>query len=277
MKILLLGDCHDRIDLVASAMVDGRRLLGTEAAIQVGDFGLCEPVMKWMADNHFAFPYPLHVVPGNHDDHQFLFHADRDGSLNAWRYHNLFAVHKPATLRIGEAIIAFCGGALQPVEPQAWAGRKPLGLNAPFARRQPPKDPAWANFVTTGNAMRLAAMSADLWVTHSCPHSIGVGMIGDQRLVPSIAMYCDHIGLPAGPLHDCGEPGLTLAWKEAKLRPKNWVYGHFHTLRQSRVGDTLFTCVGSSDNSDGVKGARAVTYDTESRLVEVHPHILLGG
>lgn len=265
MKILLLGDCHGRIDLVSLAMYQAREVAGVEVAIQVGDFGFYPQIFDRYEP---AFPYRLIALAGNHEDHRFLFHAERDGQLKGWEAGNLFAVREPQAVELGGRRIILIPGALNADRPQEWAGRRGVKL--------PPKNPAWCNFVSHGMVARALALgSADLVVTHSCPHSIGVGMVGHPALVASVAQFCDGIGMSSGPFSDCGEPGLTKIWKGG-LRPPGWSFGHFHSLRQAQVESTTFTCVGCTDNTDGVRGVRPVIYDTETNVVSVYPEHRLG-
>lgn len=265
MKVLILGDAHGHLNAVSRVMYEAREAYGVEAAIQVGDFGFYpECFSRWEP----AYPMKLVALAGNHEHHRWLFHADRDGTLKSWEAGNLFAVREPKLLELGGRRIILIPGALNADRPQEWAGRREGKL--------PPKNPAWCNFVSYGMVGRALALgTADLVVSHSCPHSIGVGMVGHPALAASVAQFCDGIGMSSGSISDCGEPGLTKIWKGG-LRPPGWSFGHFHNLRQSQVEGTTFTCVGCTDNTDGIRGVRPVIYDTETNAVSVYPDIRLG-
>jgi hypothetical protein len=115
----------------------------------------------------------------------------------------------------------------------------------------------WSNWVSGADVDRaVAAYTAtppDLLVTHSCPARIGVGMVGAPSLADDVEHFVRRAGFSSGPSHDCGEGGLTDLWNRLPRRPALWVFGHFHRVHQRRVGDTIFTCVGCSDGSDGAE------------------------
>jgi hypothetical protein len=134
-------------------------------------------------------------------------------------------------------VIGFCGGALHVDQPQV--GSSEHGTT---------------NWVTDQEADKAAAMFAmhrsDLIVTHSCPHSIGVGMQGNPYLEEEVERHVTRRGFSAGPLSDCGEPGLLELWKRLRYRPREWVFGHFHQHRVSQVDGVRFRCIGAIDGSD---------------------------
>ena len=105
----------------------------------------------------------------------------------------------------------------------------------PPGRRQIPKDPEWANWVTHGDVQRaLTAFTAtppELVIAHSCPAGIGVGITGAQSLIEEVDRFITRSGHHAGPYHDCGEGGLTSLWHALPVRPRHWLFGHFHQLR----------------------------------------------
>ncbi len=85
MQILLLGDCHGRLDLVHHACVEAQAAYGIEAAIQVGDFGFYPEILHmFLHEGPRRFPVPLHVIDGNHEDHGWLTKCRADGTLATW-------------------------------------------------------------------------------------------------------------------------------------------------------------------------------------------------
>ena len=124
MLILLLGDCHGRLDLVHNVCIQARAHYGIEAAIQVGDFGFYPKVLnKYLHEGPRCFPVPLHVIDGNHEDHGWLTTSRADGTLAAWEAANLYVHARGTVAAIGGMRIGFLGGALHADRRQEWAGR----------------------------------------------------------------------------------------------------------------------------------------------------------
>jgi predicted phosphodiesterase len=276
--ILLLGDCHGRLDLVHQACLAANAEYGVEAAIQVGDFGFFPKILnKYLHEGPRRFPVPLYVIDGNHEDHGWLLTSRTDGTLAAWASANLYVQGRGSVAEIGGMQMGFLGGALHADRRQEWSGQwKPTPTDGvPLNRRRTPRDPAWANWVTEGDVERaitaFTATPPDLLITHSCPAGIGVGMVGALPLIEDVERFISRAGHHSGPFHDCGEGGLTAVWHRLSRRPPCWVFGHFHQFHDRTVADTRFVCVGSSDGSDGAKTIRPVLLDTIRRCVFLDP------
>lgn len=257
-------------------------MYGIAAAIQVGDFGFFPHVLhKFLQEGPRRFSVPLHVIDGNHEDHGWLTKCRSDGTLTSWQAANLHLHARGTVADIGGLQIGFLGGALHADRRQEWAGQwKPAGNDAsPHGKRRVPRDPAWANWVTAGDIERtLSAFIAtrpDVIISHSCPAGIGVGMVGAMALIEDVDRFITRAGHHSGPFHDCGEGGLTRLWHALPARPRHWLFGHFHQLHQRVVEATTFTCVGSTDYSDGVVGVRPVVLNTATGEVIVDPSIRL--
>jgi hypothetical protein len=271
--ILILGDCHGHLDLVVRACHAARAAYGIEAAIQVGDFGFFPKTFaKFFHEGPRRFPVPLHVIDGNHEDHGWLFKSRAFGDVAEWNQANLIVHERGTVAHIDGVPVGFIGGALHADRRQEWSGQwKPLADGSrPPGRRSVPKDPEWANWVTHGDVQRaIASFSAtppELVISHSCPAGIGVGIAGAQSLIEDADRFITHAGHHAGPYQDCGEGGLTTLWHALKVRPRHWLFGHFHQLCEKAIDQTTFVCVGSTDDSDGAVGIRPVLYDTTRRI-----------
>jgi predicted phosphodiesterase len=283
MRILILGDSHGHLDLVARACQQAKDIYGIEAAIQVGDFGFFPKIIdKYLKSDCLRFPVPLHVIDGNHEDHGWLIKSKATGEVVKWSKANLIFHERGSVDHIGGVPIGFIGGALHADRRQEWAGQwwTLADGQLPPGRRQVPKDPVWANWVTQGDMQRaIAAFMAtppELVIAHSCPAGIGVGMTGAQALIEDVDRFITRVGHYAGPHYDCGEGGLTSLWRELPVRPHHWFFGHFHQLSETAIDQTTFVCVGSTDDSDGVLGVRPVLYDTTKRIHIIDRMVRLG-
>jgi Calcineurin-like phosphoesterase len=271
MRILVLGDCHGRLGHVARACENAARTHGIEAAIQVGDFGFYPRVIDgYLRTDGLRFSVPLYAIDGNHEDHQWLKAAHLSGVSRSWESHNLFYQGRGTVARLGGLSIGFIGGALHVDRPQEWAGRR----DANSAREAIPQDPEWSNWITTADRnralMEFRATVPDVVVTHSCPAGIGIGMTGLPELSEDVKRYVLNAGFFSGPDEDCGDGALAEVWDGLFVRPKAWIYGHFHCVHEKTLGDTRFTCVGSSDDSDGTRLIRAFVIDTEDPRARVN-------
>lgn len=282
MKILILGDSHGHLDLIVEACQAAELTYGIEAAIQVGDFGFFPKVLdRFLREDLQRFPVPLHVIDGNHEDHAWLTQMRAAGGIDAWAHANLHVHARGSVMALGGARIGFIGGALHADRRQEWSGQwQPLSDGAEKSRRgKPPKAPLWANWVTEGDTERALAAFApsalDLIVSHSCPAGIGIGISGALSLIEDADRFITRAGFHSGPFHDCGEGGLTRLWRSLPIKPRNWVFGHFHQLSETVIDGTTFTCVGSTDDSDGVAGIRPIFYDTVSKTLHVEPAMRL--
>ncbi len=247
MRVLILGDLHGRHDSLPDILRNARRDLGITACIQVGDFGWTAVAIPRLV----RLPMPVYAIDGNHDDHRFLAAARRKGLSRRWAKDlDLHLVERGATLELAGVAIGLLGGALHAHQAQSTAP---------------------ANFVTATDVQ--SALKAwrthkpQVIITHSCPAGIGVGMHAEQSLAASVERHCRQAGFDPGPDVDCGEPGLTELWKAMDWRPKEWCFGHFHTLHQWSVDGTAFTCVGSGDGTDGSKAVRSVILDLSEPMV----------
>lgn len=252
MRILILGDVHGNVHLLPAILRGAQEQLGIEAAIQVGDFGFQASTIRAIP----ALPIPLHAIDGNHEDHVWLQRHMRQRRLGRLpiRFHP-----RGSILSLGGLAIGLIGGALHADRPQDCQ---------PFP-----------NWVTEADAQRAIDLfnrvRPAVIVSHSCPHSIGVGMHAEEMLEDRVARYCHAEGHLTGPPLDCGEPGLTTLWNGLDYRPVSWLFGHFHRWHQRTVDGCAFVCVGSSDESDGVVGVRPVVLDTSSAQVFCHDDLRL--
>lgn len=273
MKILILGDSHGRYDLVRDACQAAEISHGIVAAIQVGDFGLFpRPLHRLLNGDSGPFPVPVHVIDGNHEDHQWIHESKSDKIILAWSKANLHYHDRGTVIEMDGATIGFIGGALHADRRQKWADMWKSSLSGNRGNRVP-ADPVWANWVTDGDLKRaLSAFTAappDLIISHSCPAGIGIGMTGALHLIEDADRFITRAGFFAGPFHDCGEGGLTRLWRQLPRRPSQWVFGHFHAKIDRMIEGTRFVCVGSTDDSDGVPGVQSVIYDTERKSLVV--------
>jgi len=81
-----------------------------------------------------------------------------------------------------------------------------------------------------------AITQPSVMVTHDCPHSVAKQMFFDTGMcmgkqVPTIT-------------------GQALDAMFSIHQPKLWVFGHYHTTMQVKIGNTIFACVGADDYLD---------------------------
>jgi predicted phosphodiesterase len=276
MKIILLGDCHGRLDLLHRQCWEAHQEYGIDAAIQVGDFGFFPKILhRFLHEGPRRFPVPVHAIDGNHEDHGWLTACRADGTLSGWEGANLFVHPRGSVAQLGGLSVGFIGGALHADRRQEWSGQwSPLADGStPPRKRRVPRAPAWANWVTDGDVERtLAAFTAtppDLVVSHSCPASIGIGMVGAMQLIEDVDRFITRAGHHAGPFHDCGEGNLSALWRLLTQKPPLWVFGHFHRIHDRVIDGTRFICVGSADGSDGRADPPPLLLDTVTRSILV--------
>lgn len=252
MKVLFIGDAHAAWHRLYDGLQQAHREHAVQAAIQVGDFGffkLHSP--NPLGDSRgFRLPVPLHVIDGNHEDHAWLWDRSNSEAVRHWATEqNIIVQMRGTTAKFGEVSVGFCGGALH-------ADRQQKGSI----------DRGTTNWVTNREAERSAEVfsrdKVDLIVTHSCPHSIGIGMVGNPYLAEYVERYITRKGHDSGPITDCGEPGLFRLWTHLRHRPKQWVFGHFHVHRTATVRGVQFRCVGAIDGSDGQPDPLMYVLDT---------------
>ncbi len=242
MKLLIVGDIHGQLYTLVRILRQAEELYGIDGAIQVGDFGFYSKIINQFRAEFGRFRLPVYAIDGNHEDHEHLALFDFD-DLRDRRLHYM---PRGSTLSLDGARIGFCGGALHADRPQE------------------------LNVLTDAQADAAAAVfnteRVDLMVTHSCPSDIRIGMTGSPEMVPSVAKFITKAGYDAGPLGDCGDAALRRLWVQLRVenRPKHWVFGHFHTQHQKLVGETMFTCVGSGDRTDGRLGQAPYIFDTHT-------------
>lgn len=108
--------------------------------------------------------------------------------------------------------------------------------------------------------------SPNIVVTHSCPHSLGVGMVGNPYLADDVERHCVRKGFNPGPITDCGEPSLLRLWGLITHRPREWIFGHFHAHREVLVQEVRFHCIGALDGSDNRSVPVGYVLDTHGWL-----------
>ena len=244
MRVLIVGDVHGQHERLADLLRREQAAHGIAAAIQVGDYGFD----RNMAERHPSYPVPVHVIDGNHEDHDWLQGALDAGASARWRTHlNLFYQPRPSVARIGKTTVGFLGGALHVDRPQRH--NRLAGLPNYILRRQ--AEEASALF----NKARPA-----LIVSHSCPSRIGIGLSGPDELMGGVIDHIISAGFDPGPREDCGEAELSRLWQALVYRPRAWVFGHHRRPHATIVDDTNFVCVGDLDASEATR----VVWDTEA-------------
>jgi predicted phosphodiesterase len=259
MKILLAGDCHGCFYDLDCVINQAIKKYNIDACIQVGDFGfypLCFDKFK----GH-KFNVPVFALDGNHENHEWLKDSLDEGIAVTWKeQHNLEYVPRGTTWEIDGAKFGFLGGAMNVDRRQSGSSKNrttnyPLNVEIREAIKK---------FNDFGQL--------DFLITHSCPHSVGVGMEGKSCFFESIEKYITRpFNISTGPLNDCGEQSLSNLWGGLTLKPKEWIYGHFHCLHQKKAQDTVFTCVGCVDSAGGHEFARPFIIDTQKKTFEAFP------
>lgn len=249
MKILIAGDVHAKFSRFGSLVVKSMDL-GCKAVIQVGDFGFWG---SYMNDVTMDFPIPVYAIDGNHEDHKWLYKQDK----TKWEEGNLFYMPRGSVKTFGSSTVAFVGGAMH-------VDRKQHGSI----------DKCTTNYLLDKEEKEIAkklnstCKPVDLMVAHSCPHSIGVGMMGHPMFIPMIREYIvEALGKSQGHITDCGEQVLLELWNDLEHKPLNWAYGHFHTRLIRKVENTTFACVGCCDGSDKLPYIMPFVYDTEEKEI----------
>ena len=81
--------------------------------------------------------------------------------------------------------------------------------------------------------------------------------------------FIGKLGFKMAPDTDSGDEPLEKFWNELDpmLRPKTWVFGHYHYHHASTVDNTDFYCVGSGDMSDRLQRIIPYIYDTEIKAI----------
>lgn len=256
MKILILGDVHGKFDVLQEVVRNGKNTYGIQMVFQVGDFGFFKSHLSDKLSVMSPFAVPVYAIDGNHEDHDLRANMGKK-NVSMLNEKNLFLMKRGQVIEVEGRTVCFVGGAMN-VDRRQYGNTKKRTTN--FLTNNECKE-----IYTSLNSINR---NVDLMVTHSCPHSIGVGMEGHPMFLPYIEMYIEmHHGVTNGPLDDCGEEVLRILWNHLVQKPINWVFGHFHKHHFSVVGNTNFWCVGCVDDSDGVMYTIPYIYDTETNSV----------
>lgn len=257
-RILLNGDLHGNFhELIHLQQEAIKANLGIDLCAQVGDFGFYERCFSTLSKMNISkFPIKTIAIDGNHCDHDWLKKQD----YKLWEEkHNLFYKPRGTIEEIDGSTIAFLGGALNVDRAQEGSINK--------------RTTNYILDVEVHEALEkfIKYPQIDLLVTHTCPHSCGVGMVGHPYFFESIEKFCHDKGHSTGRNEDCGDGALTKLYRGLKVnnvKIDNWIFGHFHQLHYKKVDDTHFYCIGSSDISDGKYTKNPFIYDTQTKKVE---------
>lgn len=257
-KILLLGDAHGNFNEIIHLQQEAIKAnLEIDLCIQCGDFGFyenCFNILNKM--NIKKFPIKTIAIDGNHEHHEWLKSQDH----KLWEEkHNLFYKPRGTIEEIDGCVIAFMGGALN-------VDRQQEGSI----------DKRTTNYILNVEVQEalekfIKYPKIDLMVTHSCPHSCGVGMIGSSYFFESIEKFCHNKGHTTGRNEDCGDGSLTKLYRGLKvnnIKIENYVFGHFHQTHYKKVDDTHFYCIGCSDTSDNRFVKNPFIYDTQTKKID---------
>ena len=252
MKILIAGDVHSRFERLWYLQKETQKQFpDCTTCIQVGDYGFYPASMPSLP----VYPMTTFVIDGNHEDHRWLRH-NFEIMKDDWSTHNLYFMDRGTVMTLGDSTIGFIGGAMNVDRPN-------------FAD----EDLCYNNYISAADVDKTLKefnkYTLDLVVSHSCPTGIGVNMKGHPYFVPLVKLFVtDQFNLPAMPTNDCGEHALTEVWNGLTTKPKCWMYGHFHATHCKYVKDTLFTCVGSSDQTTDAEHLIPYIYDTETKTIK---------
>lgn len=278
-KILILGDLHGQFHDLNSVMRNVE-MLGIEYdfVIQVGDFGFypenfSEKLDKFhskliktgkkidgicdytYAYEHIKFHKPVHVICGNHENHEFIKKSDH----KKWEEkYNIIYKPRGSWVNIDGYKIGFLGGALNADQAQEGSTAKET-----------------TNYVLNKQVERAlkewnAVGGMDTVVTHSCPTNLGIGMEGSPFLFATVEKYIVNAGHGSSNFMDCGEHALTKLYNGLVKKPSWWFFGHFHQSHAKKINDTVFVCVGSTDTSDGKKYVNPHIINTETNQFDIH-------
>lgn len=262
MRIGVFGDCHGRWDDLNCVINGAIKNFNIDTAIQVGDFGFYPLVFDTYEKMNLKFKIPVYVIDGNHEDHIFIKKEyDTPGKMDIWKKQfNIHYMTRGSTLVIDTCKMGFFGGALNVDTSQKGSTKKrttnyPLNVEVEEASE-------------TFNKMG----KLDFLFTHSCPHSIGVGMRACPMFFETIEKYITRpLKISTGPIDDCGEQALTNLWHRLNDKPSHVCYGHFHSFRESKIGTTTFTCVGCVDSLGGHGHTLPFIVDTKAKTLECFP------
>lgn len=231
MKILFIGDTHGELFDLQKLLAMAKSNMGIEIAIQVGDFGFFPNIIQNLIHQNVKFPIPLFAIDGNHENHEMLFEASQK-EKQLWKEKlNLTYVSRGSVLNFDKTKIGFLGGALHVDRPQERTEHYTNYVS------DADLELAIRNFNSNSNSNKE---NLDLIVTHSCPMNIGVGRKSNPIFDYGVASYIRSLGIDPGDKNDCGEEKLTRLWNSLTVRPKAWIYGHFHLNHMSKVDETSF-------------------------------------
>jgi predicted phosphodiesterase len=254
MRILILGDIHWQWQWLHMKMGYAHKNLGVTATIQVGDFGFYENHIKMLkfSLSKNKLPHPLYFIDGNHEDHEYLFcHNSKKLAKFGIEY-----LARGSVKTFGGVKFGFFGGALN-VHCQQFKSK--LLENSKFGlyAANYGLDNELQNAISKFNSENPQVM-----VTHSNPGGIGIGMRGSGKFQPLIKKYIQDCGFKTYDINDVGEDFLTDLYHGLKNKPKHWLFGHHHVIREAKVANTYFSCVGMGDH-DGL-----FIYDTDKKDLE---------
>lgn len=254
----LFGDSHSCWDDLDCVINQAIKHFNIDMAIQVGDFGYYPQTFAKF--DKLKFKVPVYALTGNHDCGIFIAKSIKNGDVDLWREkHNIHYVPQASVMEFDGCSFGFLGKAYH-VDRKQEGSTKHRTTNYILHVEL---EEAIKNFNDHGKL--------DFIITHSCPHSIGVGMVGNTVFLESIYKYVENpFGVSLGPIDDCGEPLLTKLWYSLKEQCPEWVFGHHHSHYQKKVENTTFTCVGSVDSYGG-KYTLPYIIDTKKKTMECFP------
>lgn len=260
-KILLAGDCHGNFYDLEVVINQAIKKYNIDSCIQVGDFGFYVLCFDNFNSRRGKFNIPVYAIDGNHEQHWWIKDQLAKGVAPSWKEkHNIEYIPRGTVWEKDGCKFGFLGGSMNVDRSQEGSSKKRTTnyiLNVEIRE-------AIKTFNDFGKL--------DFLITHSCPHSIGVGMQGKAFFTPLIERYIETpYGISTGSINDCGEQALTNLWHGLEHKPKEWIFGHFHSYHQKQVGDTNFTCIGCVDSMGGHEFTIPFIIDTEKKTFEAFP------
>ena len=95
-------------------------------------------------------------------------------------------------------------------------------------------------------------------------------MEGHPALYMSVQRYIVEAGFGDSDFYDCGEDALRMLYNGLEKKPTFNFYGHFHQSKQTKIDNTDFICVGSTDSTDHKKYVNPIILDTKTNTIEYH-------
>jgi UDP-2,3-diacylglucosamine pyrophosphatase LpxH len=221
-KIILVGDIHGEYSRLRYNI---NRLNHEDAyIIQVGDFGMGFYKLNYYKNE--VFPRlnetlvnrncHLYVIRGNHDDPEYFKQTN-----NPFDFSNITLLEDYSELTLLSKSILLIGGAVSidrrfRTEGKSWWCDEPFKLK--LEHEFPYRDSQY-----------------DLVVTHTRP-----GVCGAFKGFDNIKEWCDQ---DADLKNDLIEESQLLNYVYERTRPKDWIYGHFHTSNTTQYETTKFRCL----------------------------------